>query len=523
MSASRKKQERKAAEEPVIASRAQEEAAKEAKRKRNTLIYTIIGVVVVILVAALLIWDSGVIQRNTKVAEVNGEKVTAAQVAYYYYNNDVIYYSNLYANYGITSTYDTSVAPQEQAITASGASEYGIPEEYVGKSYHEYFLDSALNALYQEQYLIAAAKDAGYTLSDEGKELVVSEMEQIDSYLDSYLAYYGADLTRTAYLQMSYGQTMNERKYRDCLENAILAEEFYSEYFTTLANYSDEDLDSYYQENKDSMDTVTYYWRSFDGSVEEATDEEGNTVEATEEMEAAALAAALSAAEAELAIVTGDLDAVIGNEDYTEATGTLSNTSSFYYDWLVDAERKSGDATVLEGTNGTSYYVVVFGDRYRNETPTIDLRRIQFQAEIAEDAEAPTDEAYAAAQQQAQALLDQWKAGEATEASFAALVADNSDDTSTLTTGGLYENVYQGRMFDAFDEWIFDESRQSGDVGLVQYEDATSSDRGTHLIYFIGQDEPVWKTNARAALWTNEMEANADIVRTNKLDTLFGK
>ena len=97
MSASRKKQERKAAEETVITSRAQEAAEKEAKRKRNTLIYTIIGVVVVILVAILLIWNSGIIQRNTKVAEINGEKVTASQVAYYYYSNDVMYTANLYS------------------------------------------------------------------------------------------------------------------------------------------------------------------------------------------------------------------------------------------------------------------------------------------------------------------------------------------------------------------------------------------------------------------------------------------
>ena len=85
MSASRKKQERKLAEAPELSAREQEELVKAEQRKRNTIIYTIIGVVVVILVAILLIWNSGVFQRNAAVATIDGEKVTPAQVSFYYH------------------------------------------------------------------------------------------------------------------------------------------------------------------------------------------------------------------------------------------------------------------------------------------------------------------------------------------------------------------------------------------------------------------------------------------------------
>ena len=528
MSASRKKQERKAAEEPIITSRAQEEQAKEAKRKRNTLIYSIIGVVIVILVAILLIWNSGIVQRNAKVAEINGEKVTAAQVAYYYYGNNIIYMANMYSNYGITTSYDPSVSPKEQIITIDAASEYGISEEYIGLSYHDYFLDSALNTLGEEMILLAAAKEAGYTLSDSGKATVESEMESIDETRDSYLAYYGANLTRTSYLQMVYGKNMSEAKYRSCLKNAVLADEFYDAYFNTLADYTDEELDAYYQEDKDTLDTVTYYWRQFDGTVAETTDEEGNTVEPTEEQEAAALADAQSAADAALAEVQGNLNAVIDNEDYTETTDTLVNISSLYYDWVVDAERQPGDATILESTSGTSFYVVVFGERYRDETPTVDVRHILIQAQneddpatedVDESSEDPTDEAFAVAEQKAQELLNQWKSGKATEESFAALVADNSADTASVSTGGLYQNVHEGYMIEAFNEWIFDEARQSGDTGLVK--NTESSKQGWHIIYFVGWDEPVWKTSARAGLWAAHVTDNIEIVRTDKLDSIF--
>lgn len=527
MSSSRKKQARKAAEEPIISSRAQEEQAKETQRKRNTLIYSIIGVVVVILVAILLIWNSGIVQRNTKVAEINGEKVTAAQVAYYYYSNEVMYTANLYSSYGYTGSYDTSVSPKEQIITAEAVAEYGIVEDYIGQTFHDYFMDNALRTLGEEQILRTAAKEAGYTLSEAGKDSVKAEMESLDETLDSYLAYYGADMTRTAYLQMVYGKSMNESKYRTCLENAILADEFYDAYFDTLADYSDEELDAYYQENKDTLDTVTYYWRQFDGTAKETTDENGNAVEPTAEMEAAALAAAQAAADAALADVEGNLDAVKGNEDYTEATGTLVNVGSFYYDWLADAERQPGDATVLESSTGTSYYVVVFGERYRDDAPTVNVRHILIEAkneddpataDVDESTEDPTDEAFAAAEQKAQALLDQWKAGEATEESFAALVAENTADSASVTTGGLYENVIQGYMIETFNDWIFDDARQSGDTGLVKNTESTK--QGWHIIYFISEDEPLWKVTARAGIWSDSVKDNLEIVRTDKLDSI---
>ena len=54
--------------------------------------------------------------------------------------------------------------------------------------------------------------------------------------------------------------------------------------------------------------------------------------------------------------------------------------------------------------------------------------------------------------------------GDATEDSFAALANEKSDDGNG-TTGGLYENVYPGQMVSSFNDWCFDESRQTGNTG----------------------------------------------------------
>ncbi|MGM9607100.1 MAG: peptidylprolyl isomerase [Oscillospiraceae bacterium] len=526
MSASREKKQRQASPEPTISSRAQEEQAKAAQRKRNTIIYSIIGAVVVILAAILLIWDSGIVQRNTTVATIGGEKVTASQVAYYYYNNDIIYYAQIYSQYGLSTSYSASASPKEQVITESAISEYGISEDYLGKTYHEYFLDNALDSLRQEYALRAAAKKAGYSLSAEGKDSVDQSLDSLDSTLDSYLTNYGANLTRTSYLQQVYGKSMSEGKYRTCLENAQLADEFYNAYFDTLTEYTDEELDAYYQENTLSLNNVRYYWRAFDAEVEETVDEDGNTVEATDEETEAAMAAAQEAAEAALAEVEGNLDAVRDNDDYTVSDGVPSS-GSFFYDWLVDPERQPGDATIFDSVS--SYYLLVFEDNYRNDDPTVNVRHILIEAaheddpateDVDESTEDPTDEDFAAAKQKAQEILDLWKSGEATEESFAALAEEYSADTGSNTNGGLYEKVYNGQMIANFNDWIFDPARQSGDVS-EPIQNTQSSTQGWHIIYYIGQDEPVWVTSAREGKWLSDLKTDVEIVRTDKLDSIF--
>lgn len=528
MSASREKKQRQGSE-PVISSRAQEEQEKEAKRKRNTIVYSIIGAVVVILAAILLIWDSGVVQRSATVATIDGEKVTASQVAYYYYNNSVMSTAQTYAQMGWSAyyPYQASQSPKAQVITEDVISMLGLPEEYVGKTYHDYFLDNALNSLRQEYALRAAAKEAGYTLSSDGKAAVDSTLEGLDSTLDSYMEQYGANLSRTSYLQQVYGKSMSVSKFRTCLENAQLASEFYDANFDALADYTDEELDAYYQENADSLKTVRYYWRSFDGSVEETTDADGNTVEATEEETEAAMAAAKEAAEAAQAQAEADLDAVRRSEDYTVSDGVPS-ASSYYYDWLISADRQQGDTEIFEGTS--SYYLLVFDESYRDERPTVDVRHILVKAgheddpateDVDESREDPTDEDYEAARQKALEILEQWKSGAATEESFAALAEEYSADSGSNTNGGLYEQVAPGSMIANFNDWIFDDARVSGEVS-DPIQNTESSTKGWHLIYFIGQDEPVWKTTVREALWAEELEDTMTIERTDKLESIFG-
>lgn len=104
-----------------------------------------------------------------------------------------------------------------------------------------------------------------------------------------------------------------------------------------------------------------------------------------------------------------------------------------------------------------------------------------------------SEASWEACRQQAQAILDEWKAGDADEASFSNLATQYSEDPGSQSTGGLYTNIYKGQMVEPFENWCFDESRTYGDTGLVQ------TSYGYHVMFFVNS-EAAWITNLRSQL-----------------------
>lgn len=114
--------------------------------------------------------------------------------------------------------------------------------------------------------------------------------------------------------------------------------------------------------------------------------------------------------------------------------------------------------------------------------PYVDVRHILLMPDASGTDESgtavSTDEDWAACYSQAQAILDAWLAGEATEDSFADLANTHSADGGSNTTGGLYEMVTDdGTYVEAFTNWCIEDGRQVGDTGIVQTE------YGYHIMY----------------------------------------
>lgn len=111
-----------------------------------------------------------------------------------------------------------------------------------------------------------------------------------------------------------------------------------------------------------------------------------------------------------------------------------------------------------------------------------------------------TDEEWAACEAAAQDVLDSWLAGDRTEESFARFANDFSQDPGSNTSGGLYDNLEEGRTVPEFNDWCFDEARQEGDYALVK------TTYGYHVMYFCRR-EPVWHARAQAGLMSQLSDA----------------
>ena len=140
----------------------------------------------------------------------------------------------------------------------------------------------------------------------------------------------------------------------------------------------------------------------------------------------------------------------------------------------------------------------------KDDSVYVDVRHILVMPQggtTSEDGTTTTysDEEWEAARVEAQGLLDQWLAGEATEESFGELANLNSDD-SDGTDGGLYTYVAEGEMVEEFNDWCFDTARKTGDYGLVKTQ------FGYHVMYFV-QSQPVWYVNAETDLVNGIAEA----------------
>ena len=474
------------------------EAQQRKAEKRSNLLYATIAVVFVLVAVVSLVWRSNVLSRLLPAVTINGENYTAAEVTFYYQN---VYQSFLSQNSYYASYLGLNVneSLRGQSIDEVAAETMGVE---AGTTWHEYFLDQALKQMATVQAGLDAAEAEGFVYPDS----VQTQYEESVVSLESAAA--ESSLSTTEYLQSVLGGTMTEEVYNAQVLR-MLQFTAYSNAYTAALTYTEDELEAAYEEDPNSYDLVSYESVSISGIADSTTDEDGNTVSPTQEESDAAKAAAEEAANEMLAAYEagGDLEALA--ESNEKASYTSGDNGTYLGDtvteWLFDAAREDGDAAVLNN-GGSTYYVVVFHDRYRETYDTVDVRHILIPLGTA--TLSSSDEGYeeeqaqlqADARAQAEELLAQWKSGEATEDSFATLAMEHSADGSRYE-GGLYTQVYHDEMVETFNDWCFDPARQSGDTSIVETQ------YGAHVMYFVGTDLPRWQSQVTTTLQTNAYTA----------------
>lgn len=528
MSGAKKKLAQKEAQAQMGLTEKEKKALKEAAaKKRNTILGVVGGIVIAVLVVVLLVWNSGFFARHTTALEVNGHKYSVVDVNYFYnqlVNNTYQQEENMidfYKQYGqeMSHSFDPSQDLRTQYV-----------DEAQTQSFHDYFLEQTKADLVQITALADAAKTAGYTLSEDAQGSRDSTLADIDT-----ICRQRNFASRNSYLLAVYGKGMNEKTFVKNLDLNILATDYYqsSTASMTADSYTDEQMKAYYDENTALYNSYDYDYVYFNGQATKETDDDGNTIEPTDEQKSEAMAEAKEKAENLVKDVKAAQTATLSEgesrktfadvataytTDNTARTRTLGTTvqSTVYGEWLMDAGRKDGDIEMFE-SEGNGYYVIQFHKAYLYDEPTVDVRHILIQAETDEGAETndynvpiPTQAQMDAAHDEAEELLKQFNLGEKTADAFGTLADEHSDDGRDANgdlnqKGGLYQNVHKGDMVQNFNDWIFDESRQVGDVGLV--ENAGPGYYGWHVVYFQAHYDPAWVTRARSDKATADQNA----------------
>lgn len=475
----------------------QTKAEREAKRRQEELkdrrsiaLYTAVGVAVVVAAIVLMIGNSGILQRNLTAQTIGGTKYTAVDVQYFY--------NNAYSNQAQRYAFDTSKSVKDQ-----------VYDQETGQSWYDYLLETAIDTMKDQTALAAQAKSEGYTLSEEARSQMNSNLASLESAWINY-----GYASRDAFIRANFGAHMTYDRLKNLVEMEYLANDYATSKLDAI-EHPDADYEAYYQEHTDELDTIIYTQFAFQAMVP-STDAEGNEVQLTEEEKSAKLEELKAEQKALAEEIKAKLEAGEDPEDLAEeyqdqlyssavsrrSTGTNASYST-YGDWLLDSARKVGDITLTERDSDTAYYyyVAVYEGRERDEEKTHDVRHLLVRAGSAVGTETPTQAEYDEAEKKAKELLAEWEAGEATEERFISLISAHSDDTGSAQSGGLISDITSTSSYvEAFRDWAVDPARKEGDVELVKTE------YGWHIMYYVSTNDPIWRQNVAIALSNEDYE-----------------
>jgi len=495
MSASTKKRQRLAAREAgtdkkVLA--AQKEAELKAISKRR---WTLGTIGVILLVAVILFLNSGFLYKNTAALSIGDTNYSPAQVNYQY-ANQFFNLANQYGNYAGMMGLDTSNG-------VSGLDEQECPMLEDGGTWKDYFMDLTMTAMTQMKAVEDYAKANGITLSEEDLAALDAEFAELDEAVKAQ-GYSNVN----NFFGTNYGNGVNAKLAREASELSTLVNRTVVG-FTEALDYTADELAAKYESYEGEQD---YYEYSYYYVAAETLEDEEGSFAATDETKAEAekTANAILAAynEIEDEDVEARLNAAVAQAGidaqciHTRSAGSSLGT---YKDWIM-SQTQAGEATVISNEAGSGFYVVAFMAHDENEYNVANVRHILIQA-VADENGVYTDEAKAEALSRAEELYDQWKNGEATEESFAAMANEYSEDGGSNTNGGLYENVMKGQMVEEFDAFCF-EGHKNGDTAIVYGESLGYA--GYHIMYFVGEGENCRDYIARADLSTADTQAWID-------------
>lgn len=452
-----------------------EEKEKEKKEERISTAVGIVFLVALVCLVASFPIRTYLATHETYVV-INGEKVNKVEFDYVYNtskNNYITQYGSYLSYFGLDTSKDLSTQMYSDTLT-----------------WQDYFEQNAVESLKQNKALMAEAKAAGFTYD------TTDEYNTFKETIKTSAA--AAGVSDKEYVRSIYGSYATMGRIEEYVKNDMVMNAYYQKLQEDNAP-SDDEIQSYYEENKATYDSVDYRLTTIEADLptepteladpveETAADTTGTTdgtaaADSTQDTAYQPSDAEIAKAMDDAKVLADDAEQTVAKDGEAHENEKKSSVNYMISDWLFDDARKAGDTTVITNDNSHCYYVVAFEKRYLDETPSADVRVI-----------IPTED------KTGEEILEEWKNGAATEDSFAELCKKYTQDTSAVENGGLFEQVTKTGMTEELSNWIFDSSRQAGDTVAITVSDTT------YVLYYIGQDQPEWKINIKNTLVSDTM------------------
>lgn len=377
----------------------------EEKERRSWKRFKIISLLIVVVIAAAIVISLGTSAYrkyaaiNNTYVRIGDHDVTRVEYDYYYYNS-MTSYLNMYGSYVSMLGLDVSLPMDQQSYMGS--------EDLTWK---DFFDQLAVTQLQQVKALVDEAEAEGFTYDDS------EDMAQFET--DFAAEAESASQSVGQFYATAYGEYATESRVRPYIRENMLATAYY-DHLIEQNRPSDEEVQAYYEENKNGYDTVTYRSFYFEAETEEETTEEGT-------------------------------------EAVTEET-TADSTEAAAEETTIDSTETAVEETAAESTETAA------------EETTAESTEVAAEDETTEDTtDAELEAAMAELSVKAEEMVERRRAGEDFEDLCVEYASeDRKENYGGEEDGSLMEEVsYSGTPMVASD-WLFDESRKEGDISIFE-------------------------------------------------------
>ena len=395
----------------------------EEKERRSWKRFKIVSIVILAAVAVSIVFSIGTSFYNRYTVlnqtyfQVGDHDITRLEYNYYF-NNVYSNYLSMYGSYVSMMGLDTTVDLDEQTYPGNE-----------NMTWKDYFDQSAVEQIQQIKAMADEARENGFEY-DSSEDMASYETE-IAAQAES------ASVSESEYYTLMYGDYATPSRIETFVEENLLASAYYN-HLVEENQPADDEITAYYEENKNSYDTVTY--RSFYFEVDTSAGEE------------------------------------TGSEETTAAEITTAAEETTVEETTLDTAEETAEETTAEETTAAEE---------ETETET-----------ASEEETGMTDEEIAAAMDELKVQADEMAARLEAGEDFEDLCVEYASEDQKENYGGeedgslTEEGSYYGAPSVAAD-WLFDESRQEGDITVLESESLNRY----YVVQFISRQNDEETTN----------------------------